>query len=497
MEEQQETIEHDESKRIPLTQTIGYGAGTFLAAGIFDLAAHLGPTGLVVGGIAAYVASQHGPELIERVHEAMPARPMRHETSTAVTKRGKSGRSFLDRALGRFPVLEVEVEEGTAYDADVSDDDYTMPELTPRIVHPIQLARDVTLEADEIVGAGINIFGVKGSGKTGIAARLAEQFAQYRVAEVIFDIKGDFGSLVTERRVTNGYAGYHGHAPRGRSVLANQAQVVYDLRTWQTPEAMASLMCAVVEELLETVSLAPEGDLFPCLVFLDEAQYWLPQTQPSYLSQHTYKRLLDAFNVLAAMGRSRGLTPIIATQRIAKVNKDIIAQAEMNILMKATLDIDLQRYHEYFNKSLADDEQIRGFAAGEAIVCLPDGKQLLTRFLERQSRHMSHTPTVTQALRRFQERGRGAIEMDDAPEAQQERDTEPRMPVEARDAEPEPLQLHRVSRVDLQKNKVLMLALQYIQAGADGPRPLAREMGVSPATAKGYIDQLRAMGEIA
>ena len=54
----------------------------------------------------------------------------------------------------------------------------------------------------------------------------------------------------------------------------------------------------------------------------------------------------------------------------------------------------------------------------------------------------------------------------------------------------------RLGRVDLHKNKVLLLALHYYQAGARGPRPLARAMGVSVSTAKGYIDRLEALGEI-
>src|SRR5260370_30900845 len=98
------------------------------------------------------------------------------------------------------------------------------------------------------------------------------------------------------------------------------------------------------------------------------------------------------------MGRSRGLAPVIATQRIAKVNKDIIAQAEMNMLMKAVLDIDLDRYYDYFNKSLATRERIRGFQAGEAVVCLPDGSQSVTRLYEPDSPPRSHTPHITAAL---------------------------------------------------------------------------------------------------
>ena len=80
---------------------------------------------------------------------------------------------------------------------------------------------------------------------------------------MLFDLKGGLLSLVTDRRedgrpfAPHGVIGVRGRAPRGRSVLALGLQVVYDLRTWQTPEQMGNILCVVIEELLETVALAP------------------------------------------------------------------------------------------------------------------------------------------------------------------------------------------------------------------------------------------------
>jgi|GraSoi2013_115cm_1033766.scaffolds.fasta_scaffold01999_2 hypothetical protein len=409
----------------PLVHSLGYGAGTMLAAGMVDLLAHLGPTGLVVGGIIAYAAARHGPELVEQVRENLPSPASlqaARKTRNAPAKQSgsQSKRTVLDRALGRFPAEEEDTLVVEEPEASPPEPARQTRRRVSEIAHPIHLSPELIVEADDIVGAGINIFGVKGSGKTGAAARLAEQFARLRVSEVLFDLKGDLHSLVTDRHedgrpfVPHGVIGVRGRAPRGRSVLALGLQVVYDLRTWQTAEQMANSICVVVEDLLETVARTPEGEEpAPCLVFLDEAEYWLPQAQPSYLSVHTYKRLLDAFHTLATMGRSRGLAPVIATQRIAKVNKDIIAQAEMHVFMKAVLDIDLDRYYDYFNKSLVSREQLRGFQAGEAVVCLPDGSQAITRLLERESRHLSHTPHVTAALTRFAGTAlRGPVELD-------------------------------------------------------------------------------------
>src|SRR5215469_11772884 len=108
-----------EQSPTPLVHSLKYGAGTMLAAGMVDLVAHLGPTGLVVGGIIAYAAAKHGPELASRVRETLPApaspQAFRQRHGALSKSRGSPGtRTFLDRALGRFAAEEedtVVVEE--------------------------------------------------------------------------------------------------------------------------------------------------------------------------------------------------------------------------------------------------------------------------------------------------------------------------------------------------------------------------------------------------
>src|SRR5579864_5065392 len=99
-EEQPQEDQHaDQQHPVPLTQTFGYGAGTFLTVGVIDLLAHWGPTGLVIGGIAAYVVAKHGPELTSQVREALPSPPAKQLEIEEPRQHGK--RSFMDRALGR------------------------------------------------------------------------------------------------------------------------------------------------------------------------------------------------------------------------------------------------------------------------------------------------------------------------------------------------------------------------------------------------------------
>src|SRR5215467_10483594 len=111
----------EEQRSLPLVQSLTYGTGTFLAVGAVDLLAHLGPTGLVVGGIIAYAAAKHGPELVEQVRENLPSpaslQVSRQRHNAPAKPRGsQSKRTVLDRALGRFPEEEdtILVEEPEA-----------------------------------------------------------------------------------------------------------------------------------------------------------------------------------------------------------------------------------------------------------------------------------------------------------------------------------------------------------------------------------------------
>lgn len=82
-------------------------AGTTLAATLpLDVLAHLGPTGIVVGGILSYVAWRHGPEIYSSVSGALPFLPQialaspGEEVDQPEQKAPAGGRSLRDRMFG-------------------------------------------------------------------------------------------------------------------------------------------------------------------------------------------------------------------------------------------------------------------------------------------------------------------------------------------------------------------------------------------------------------
>jgi hypothetical protein len=114
MEEQREEQQDDTAASVwHLTrEQVALAGGTMLASTGVDLLAHLGATGLVVGGILAFAAARHGQGLYRQMQGLLSPAPRPAPTPPHSHPGKQSKRSVLDRALGRFPdALEAEEEE--------------------------------------------------------------------------------------------------------------------------------------------------------------------------------------------------------------------------------------------------------------------------------------------------------------------------------------------------------------------------------------------------
>lgn len=83
-----------------MKQSATFAGSTFLVSLPFDLFGHFGPTGLLVGGLASYVAWKHGPEIYEYIHEQVRGFiPPSHDDETA-EEQPQHKISWWDRAWG-------------------------------------------------------------------------------------------------------------------------------------------------------------------------------------------------------------------------------------------------------------------------------------------------------------------------------------------------------------------------------------------------------------
>src|SRR5579859_5613586 len=102
-QEENEVLE--EEQPYPVQQSVAFAGTTFVTMGMIDLLAHLGPTGLVLAGMAALVAYRHGPEVASQVRGIFPSPIPSDEENQEQGKPQKlvpnpGARSVLDWAIG-------------------------------------------------------------------------------------------------------------------------------------------------------------------------------------------------------------------------------------------------------------------------------------------------------------------------------------------------------------------------------------------------------------
>jgi hypothetical protein len=125
----------------PLTHSAACGGITIVTMGLIDVLAHLGPTGLLVGGLASYVAWRHGPELYDYVRQKFPAAPAPgdEQAEPAEEEPVYTGtRSIVDRLLGNYPAHpqspETEDVQEEPSCTDMEEEDLTPPVSTAGFV---------------------------------------------------------------------------------------------------------------------------------------------------------------------------------------------------------------------------------------------------------------------------------------------------------------------------------------------------------------------------
>jgi hypothetical protein len=414
MSEQNEQMEE---KKYPVSVSAKFAGGTLLASLPFDLLAHLGPTGLLVGGLASYVAWKHGPEVYESLRDIVPGLPSLTQALDATNADGvsqKSGRSFIDRAMGRFP-------EG--YLERINEQSHETVPSAPigQSNDMIDLAPQLHIHKNDIIGKAIFVCGIRRHGKTTLGARLAEQLGKFYIPMFIPDLEGDYISLadVLPKAIIAGhpsvdqqYLDYDFVAlgttqaayQLGYDLLENGCQVILDMVSYPVLDQAVAIQVNIIRGMFRWANEHTSGRV-PAYVYLDEAQRFLPQTLNDSVikNKDLIQALLDAYMDIIAIGGKRGINPLVLTQRFAQVNNKIMAQSEVFFLMRQTHDTDLKRCMEYANPPITKD-QISKLKPGEGIYIATDGTQIVTQFQQRASSGKRSSTPQAEAAQRYADR---------------------------------------------------------------------------------------------
>jgi hypothetical protein len=109
---------------------------------------------------------------------------------------------------------------------------------------------------------------------------------------------------------------------------------------------------------------------YPVLVVVDEAQLFAPAAAGE-VSDEARKLSLGAMTNLMCRGRKRGLAGVIATQRLAKLAKNVAAEASNFLMGRTFLDIDMARAADLLGMEKRQAEQFRDLARGHFVALGP------------------------------------------------------------------------------------------------------------------------------
>nr|WP_311722241.1 ATP-binding protein [Sphingomonas sp. BK345] len=225
----------------------------------------------------------------------------------------------------------------------------------------------VTMDLEELLATRLLVQGNSGSGKSHLLRRLLEGSAG-QVQQVVIDPEGDFVTL-SERY---GHVVIEGadYAEREIARIAarlreHRASVVLSL---EGLEAEGQMRCAA--GFLGALFDAPREHWYPALVVVDEAQLFAPTTGGE-VAEDVRRASLSAMTNLMCRGRKRGLAGVIATQRLAKLAKNVAAEASNFLMGRTFLDIDMARAADLLGMERRQADVIRDLARGTFLALGP------------------------------------------------------------------------------------------------------------------------------
>jgi DNA helicase HerA-like ATPase len=223
------------------------------------------------------------------------------------------------------------------------------------------------LDLEELLATRLLVQGNSGSGKSHLLRRLLEQSAPW-VQQTIIDPEGDFVSL--GERYGHLVIDAEEHTERGLQAAGERARIhrvstVLNLEGLDAENQMRRA-AAFLGGLFEVA----RDHWYPMLVVVDEAQLFAPAVAGE-VSDEARKLSLGAMTNLMCRGRKRGLAGIIATQRLAKLAKNVAAEASNFLMGRTFLDIDMARAADLLGMERRQAEAFRDLERGQFMALGP------------------------------------------------------------------------------------------------------------------------------
>ncbi|WP_424627941.1 helicase HerA domain-containing protein [Bradyrhizobium sp. SYSU BS000235] len=223
------------------------------------------------------------------------------------------------------------------------------------------------LDLEELLATRLLVQGNSGSGKSHLLRRLLEQSAPW-VQQTIIDPEGDFVTLA--EHFGHLVIDAEDHTERALQVAGERARI-HRVSTVLNLEGLdAENQMRRAAAFLGGIFEVGRDHWYPMLVVVDEAQLFAPAVAGE-VSDEARKLSLSAMTNLMCRGRKRGLAGVIATQRLAKLAKNVAAEASNFFMGRTFLDIDMARAADLLGMERRQAESFRDLERGQFMALGP------------------------------------------------------------------------------------------------------------------------------
>jgi len=257
----------------------------------------------------------------------------------------------------------------------------------------LDIAPGLKLTVDDFVGTRVAVLGISGAGKSNTVAVLGEELAG-KIPMTIVDMESEYHSLRDEHPFIVAGMGEHvdrvigvGDAAKlAREIMNSGDSIILDMLQFRKDERNELLR--VYFETLWEIELKARK---PHLIVLEEAHMFIPQSGKTDAQ--------EIFTTVALRGRKRGVSIILASQRAAMIDKDVLTQMDKMILHLVQYPTDIGTYLNILPMKKAESAgMIKALSVGQAIVRRPgvDGKQRADVYdiRKRHSKDLGATPKL-------------------------------------------------------------------------------------------------------
>lgn len=267
---------------------------------------------------------------------------------------------------------------------------------TPTLQNGLDVATGLVLQPQDFVGEHVGILGMTGMGKSNLVATICEEVAP-TIPMTIIDIEGEYHSLrevypflVVGRAAHVDRVVDFTHAEAlAEEVLNDRLSVILDFTDFEDEERH-EFVRLYLDRLFNL-----EGKLKrPHMVVFEEAAEYFHQRRKSEVSRVAAR--------VAARGRKRGIGLILASQRPASVDKEVLNMCKTLFLLGQQFAHEIKAYSGMLPSSFNAEAAIRNLSQGQAIVRQKgiDGKYRagVYNIRRRRTTDLGKTPELESAI---------------------------------------------------------------------------------------------------